>query len=67
VFRIFSVGENKSEDQEKQSAELYKKVEEVYVAVIGDNMAKNRLLQEQYYSYLHNVLGNLDDGCSGVI
>ena len=39
VYRMFSYGEFKAEDQEKMLAALKKNVEDVYRSCIGDNEA----------------------------
>ena len=42
IFRMFSYGEFKAEDQEKMLASLNRKVEQVYRSCIGDNEANIR-------------------------
>lgn len=42
IFRMFSFGEFKAEDQEKMLQELNRKVEDVYKSCIGDNEAQIR-------------------------
>lgn len=49
VFRMFSYGEFKQEDQEKMLEQLNKKVEEVYRSCIGDNEANIRLVGKSVY------------------
>lgn len=47
LFRMFSFGEFKAEDQEKMLQELNRKVEDVYKSCIGDNEAQIRQVNIQ--------------------